>query len=68
MPALPPEGDTLCIDVTVWAHLTVTCVSLGLNLLPYSPTMIIYLSHQFSCNELVLQGVALFPVIHHHHC
>ena len=26
MPALSPEGATLCTDVTVWAPLTVTCV------------------------------------------
>ena len=48
-PALLSEGATLCIiDVTVWAHLTVMCVSFGLNLLSYAPTMINYLSHQFS--------------------
>ena len=44
-PALPPEGATLCIDVTVWAPLTVTCVSFGLNLSSSTPTMINYLSH-----------------------
>ena len=50
MPALPPEGDTLCIDVTFWAPLT-ECdmyISFGLNLLSYIPTTINYLSHQFS--------------------
>ena len=44
---LPPEGNTLCIDVTVWAPLTVMCVPFGLNL-TYTPTMKIYLSHQFA--------------------
>ena len=42
------RGITLCIDVTVWAPLTVTCVSFDLNLLSYTPTIINYLSHQFS--------------------
>ena len=46
--ALPREGATLCIDVTVWAPLTVTCVSFGRNLLSYTPIMINYLSHQFA--------------------
>ena len=41
------RGSTLYIAVTVWAPLTVTCVSFGLSLL-YAPTMINYLSHQFS--------------------
>ena len=50
MPALPLErgGDTLCIDVTVWAPLTETCISFCLNLSSYTPTMINYLSHKFS--------------------
>ena len=40
---------TLCIDVTVWAPLTVTlCVSFDLNLLSDTPTMINYLSYQFA--------------------
>ena len=34
--ALPPEGATLCIYVTVWVPLTVTCVSFGLNFIIYS--------------------------------
>ena len=52
------RGDTLCIDVTVWAHLTLTCVSFGLNLLIlqwYSISRI-----NFQCNEFVLKGVAIF--------
>ena len=36
------RGGTLCIDMTVWAPLTVTCVSFGLNLL-HTPTMKKYL-------------------------
>ena len=32
-----PEWDILCIDVTVWASLTVTRVLLGLNMIPYTP-------------------------------
>ena len=47
MPALSPEGATLCFDVTVWATLSVTCVSFGLNL-SYIPTMINYLTHQLA--------------------
>ena len=39
-PALQPERATICIDVTVWAPLTVTCVSSGLNLLSNTPTML----------------------------
>ena len=30
-PALSPEEDTVCIEMTMWAPLTVTCVSFGLN-------------------------------------
>ena len=33
-PALLSEWCILCIDVTVWAHLTLTCVSFGLNCPP----------------------------------
>ena len=40
-------GGILCIDVTVWAPLSVTCVSFDLNLLSYTPTMINYQLHQF---------------------
>ena len=49
-PALPPEGATLSIGVTVWALLTVTRVSFGLNLLSYrpTPTKINYLLHEFA--------------------
>ena len=36
-PGFPPEGATLCIDVTVWAPLIVTCASFDLNLLSYTP-------------------------------
>ena len=32
-PSLQLEGGALCIDVTVWAPLTMTCVSVSLNLL-----------------------------------
>ena len=53
-------GGTLCIDVTVWAPLTVTCVSFGLNLLSYTSTMINYLSHHFSIQWTCLEGIAFF--------
>ena len=41
------SGDTLRIDVSVWAPLTVLCVSFGLNL-SYTPIILNYLSRQFS--------------------
>ena len=39
------RGGYTVIVATVWASLTVTCVSFDLNLLSYTPTMINYLSH-----------------------
>ena len=48
-PALPPEGVTLCIDVTLWTPLSVTCVSFDLNVLSYTPTMINYRASQILC-------------------
>ena len=65
MPVLPPVGGTLCIDVTVWAHFTVTCVSFGLNLLSYTPTMINYLSHQFSIQRTCPWKCCIFSVSIH---
>ena len=59
-PVLLPEEATLCTDVTVWAPLTVMCVSVDLDLLSYTPTLITYLSYQFSLQWTFLEGVAFF--------
>ena len=54
------EWDTLCIDASVWASLTVTCVSFGLNLLSYTPTTINYMSHQFAIRGICPWGCCIF--------
>ena len=64
MPALPPEGDTLCIDVILWTTLTVTCVSYGLNL-SYTPILINYLSHPFSVHwTCPWKSCIFFPAVY----
>ena len=57
---LPQEEATLYVDETVWAPLTVTCVSFGLNLLSYTPAIINYLLHQFCNTKYIFEGVAFF--------
>ena len=63
-PALMSEAGTLCIGVIVWAPLTVICASFGLNLLSYIPTMINYLSHQFSIQWTCPWRCCIFPVVY----
>ena len=59
-PALTPERATLCINVTVWSPLTVTCVTFGLNLLSRFPKMINYLSHKFAIQWSCPWGCCIF--------